>query len=88
MLMCPDRTPSPLTIANGQAKYTTESGRELDGTVGPNGALDMRLMAIGGNVHGRPTELRTMGAHVDNAGTVHARQIGGSCSYDYVWQKQ
>src|SRR5215831_2143104 len=45
MLLCWDRTPGPLTIANGHAKYTTETGHELSGTVGPNGELDLRMMA-------------------------------------------
>ena len=87
MLQCTDRTPGPLTIVNGQAKYTTETGNELNGTVGPNSELDLRLMTPGGAVHSRPMELRTT-AQIDSTGTVHARQIGGSCSYDYVWQKQ
>jgi hypothetical protein len=81
MLQCSDRTPGPLTIVNDHAKYTTETGNELSGTVGPNGELDLRL------IHGRPMELRTT-AQIDRTGTVHARQSGASCSYDYVWQKQ
>ena len=28
MLSCTDRTPGPLTIVNGQAKYTTETGHQ------------------------------------------------------------
>jgi hypothetical protein len=87
MLLCSDRTPGPLTIVNGHAKYTTETGNELDGTVGPNGGLDLRFMTGAGNVHGRPMEMRTT-AQIDSTGTVHAHQRGGSCSYDYVWQKQ
>ena len=88
MLLCWDRTPGPLTIANGHAKYTTETGHELNGTVGPNGELDLRMMAGAGETHSRPMEMRTTATQIDNTGTVHARQIGGSCSYDYVWQKQ
>jgi hypothetical protein len=53
--------------------------------VGPNGEVDMRLMAVGG---ARPMELRMTAAQIDRNGTVHARQIGGARSYDYVWQKQ
>jgi hypothetical protein len=87
MLQCADRTPGPLTIANGRATYATETGHELNGAVGPNGRLELRMMAIGGNVHGRPMEMRTV-AQIDSTGTVRARQLGGSCSYDYVWQKQ
>ena len=87
MLQCADRTPGPLTIVNGQAKYTTETGYQLNGTVGPKGELVLRMLTGGGNVHSRPMEMRTM-AQIDGTGTVRARQTGGSCSYDYVWQKQ
>ena len=55
--------------------------------VGPNGEVDMRLMA-GGGARPRPMELRMTAAQIDSNGTVHARQIGGARSYDYVWQKQ
>jgi hypothetical protein len=87
MFSCTDRTPGPLTIVNGHAKYTTETGHEISGTVGPNGALDLRMMAGAGEVHSRPLEMHTT-AQIDSTGTVRARQMGGSCSYDYVWQKQ
>jgi hypothetical protein len=53
MLPCPDRTPGPLTIAQGQARYTTQTGNELQGPVGPKGELEMRVMAVGGS---RPME--------------------------------
>jgi hypothetical protein len=87
MLQCSDRTPGPLTIVNGYAKYTTETGHELNGTVGPNGQLDLGMMTGSGDVHSRPMEMRTT-AQIDSTGTVRARQSGGSCGYDYVWQKQ
>ena len=35
MAPCPDPTPGPLTIAQGQARYTTQTGHELQGPVGP-----------------------------------------------------
>ncbi len=87
MAPCPDRTPGPLTIQNGHARYTAESGHELLGTIGPNGELDMRMVpaTVGGS---RPMELRSAAAGIDNAGTVSIRQVGGACSYDFVWQKQ
>lgn len=85
MLLCPDRTAGPLTIAHGQARYTTQSGNQLQGTVGPNGELDLRVMAAGGS---RPMEMRTSAAQIDSKGTARARQIGGACSHDFVWQKQ
>jgi hypothetical protein len=87
MAPCPDRRPGPLTVAQGQAQYTTQSGYELRGTVGPNGELDLRMSAPGGG-GSRPTEMRTAAAQIDNKGTTYARQIGAGCSYDYVWQKQ
>src|SRR5205085_5909304 len=34
MGVCPDRVPGPLTIVQGQARYTDASGDEVDGTVG------------------------------------------------------
>jgi hypothetical protein len=85
MLPCAARTPGPLTIVNGQAKYTTETGYELDGTVGPNGQLDMRIVNPRGGLQ-RPFELRAAG-QIDSTGTVHARQTGTACSHDFVWQK-
>ena len=87
MGQCPDRKPGPITIVQGQARYATETGIELRGTVGPEGELEMRMVpvATGGS---RPMEMRTSVAQIDGTGTIRARQIGGSCSHDYVWQKQ
>ncbi|MGC2204258.1 MAG: hypothetical protein WA633_29460 [Stellaceae bacterium] len=85
MAPCPDRTPGPLTIVQGQAQYTTETGYQLQGTIGPDGELELRVMAIGGS---RPMEIRTSAAQIDGTGTLRARQIGGACSYDFIWQKQ
>jgi hypothetical protein len=85
MLPCPDRIPGPLTIVQGQARYTTATGYQLEGTVGSHGELEMQVMATGGS---RPMEMRTSGAQIDSTGTVRARQIGGACSHDFIWQKQ
>jgi len=87
MAPCPDRTPGPLTIVHGQARYTTQTGYELQGPVGPYGELDMRMIpvSVGGS---RPMEMRAAAAEIDVTGTVRLRQIGGACSYDFVWQKQ
>jgi hypothetical protein len=87
MAPCPDRTPGPLTIQNGQARYTAESGHELLGTVGPNGELEMRMIpvTVGGS---RPMEMRAAAAEIDSTGTVHLRQIGSACAHDFIWQKQ
>jgi hypothetical protein len=86
MAPCPDRTPGPLTITHGQALYAAESGYQIGGKVGPNGGLEMRHQSVGGG-GSRPLEMRAV-AQIDNTGTIHARQIGAGCSYDYVWQKQ
>jgi hypothetical protein len=87
MAPCPDRTPGPLTIQNGQARYTAESGHELQGAVGPNGELEMRMtpVTVGGS---RPMEMRAAAAEIDSAGTVRLRQVGSACAHDFVWQKQ
>ena len=81
MGQCPDRTPGPLTIAHGQARYTTATGRQLEATVGSQGEFAMRLADP--NV----SEMQVSGT-IDGTGTVRARQRGNSCSYDFVWQRQ
>jgi len=83
MAVCPDRMPGPLTIVQGQARYTDASGDPVDGTVGRQGELAMHAAEPGG---ARAMELDVRGSVAGN-GTVHARQQGYSCSYDFVWQK-
>src|SRR4051812_37851947 len=78
---CPDRKPGPLTIGNGRVKYTTETGNTLETRVQPNGQFEMRYVARDGS-----NSLRVLGA-VDSNGTVTVRQMGNSCSHDFVWQK-
>jgi hypothetical protein len=80
---CPDRAAGPLMIAGGQARYTSESGRELSGTVGPQGELVMHAIEPGSS---RAVELQVNG-RIDAAGTARARQGGYGCSYDFVWQR-
>ena len=82
MAVCPDRMPGPLTIVQGQARYTDASGDPVDGTVGRQGELAMHAAEPGG---ARAMELDVRG--IAGNGTVHARQQGYSCSYDFVWQK-
>lgn len=86
MAPCPDRTPGPLTIAQGHARYTTATGYELSGSVGPQGELAMRSVPVstGGS---RPLEIDATGG-IDAHGSAHARQRASACSYDFVWQKQ
>jgi hypothetical protein len=83
MIPCPDRMPGPLTIVQGQARYTDASGDRVDGIVGPQGELAMGAAKPGG---ARAMELAVRGSVAAN-GTVRARQEGNSCSYDFVWQK-
>jgi len=86
MGQCPDRRAGPLTIVQGQAKYTSATGRRLKGTVGSQGELAMRYTAPPGSNGYRPIELIVSG-NIDATGTVRARQKSNSCSYDLVWQK-
>ena len=86
MAPCPDRTPGPLTIAQGQAPNTTEPGYQLRGTVTPPGMWALRLapVATGGS---RPLEMDAAGG-IDANGAAHLRQRASACSYDFAWQKQ
>jgi len=83
MGMCPNRKPGPLRIAAGRVHYTGATGYRLEGTVGSQGELTMRSEMVGSS---RPASLQASGK-VDGSGTAHVRQIGSSCSYDFVWQK-
>jgi hypothetical protein len=87
MGQCPDRRAGPLTIAQGQARYTSATGRKLKGTVGSQGELAMRLITPPSSGGGyRPFEI-SVGGNIDGTGTVRARQKSNSCSYDFVWQE-
>jgi hypothetical protein len=81
--MCPHRKPGPLHIVGGRAHYTTPTGYRLGGTVGPQGELTLRSEMVGGS---RPAQMQASGT-IDASGTAHVRQMGSSCSYDFVWQK-
>jgi hypothetical protein len=78
---CPDRRPSPFTVVDGLARYTTESGDTLAAQVAPNGQFEMRFVEADGT-----GPLRVLGT-IENNGKVHVRQMGNSCTYDFVWQK-
>jgi hypothetical protein len=81
---CPEATPGALVIAQNRISYTTESGRRLDGIVGPAGEIDMRYAVP---TTFQPTRINVFG-RVDTTGTVRLRQEGNSCSYDLIWQKR
>ena len=81
MGFCPDRRPGPLTVTDGLARYTTESGLNLTGQVMPNGQFEMRFVEADGS-----GSLRVVG-EISANGRVYVRQMGNSCVYDFVWQK-
>lgn len=85
---CPNRRPGPLHIANGEVRYTNATGYKLRGTVGPQGALTMGLVAPSNsnNAGSQPLNLSVSG-QIDGTGTARVRQTSNSCSYDFVWQK-
>jgi hypothetical protein len=78
---CPDRKPGPFTVADGLARYTTESGVNLVGQLAPDGQFEMRFVEPDGT-----SPLRVLG-DIDANGRAYARQMGNSCAYDFVWQK-
>ena len=87
MGQCPDRRAGPLTVAQGQARYTSATGINFAGPVGPQGELTMRYEApptSGGSY--RPVEL-TVNGSINANGTARARQTSNSCSYDFTWRK-
>ena len=83
MAQCPDRTPGPLTVVRGRARYTTATGYRLRGRVGPQGELAMRASGPG---QSRPIDI-TANGNIDASGTARARQQSNACNYDFVWQK-
>ena len=42
---CPDRRAGPLHVERGRARYTTATGYKLRGTVGPQGELELHVVA-------------------------------------------
>ncbi|HTV44342.1 MAG TPA: hypothetical protein VMF05_03415 [Stellaceae bacterium] len=88
MFQCPELTAGPLTVAQGQASYTTATGHRLTGTVGPQGQLSMRSVAPPSSGGGyRPVETEVTG-NISASGYARIRQIGNSCSYDFLWQRE
>ncbi|HEY1260063.1 MAG TPA: hypothetical protein VGF34_12530 [Stellaceae bacterium] len=84
---CGDRTTGPLTVSQGQAQYTTETGVHLTGTVGPQGGLALRALQTPGSNGYQPLDIIVSG-NIDASGTVRARQTANSCSYEFVWRKE
>lgn len=81
---CPTPKPGSLIIVNGQARYTTSSGKESEGTVGSQGELAMQSSAP--SKYAGPSEIATHG-RINGDGTVTARRMSNGCSYDLIWQK-
>jgi hypothetical protein len=85
---CPELTAGPLTVSQGRAQYTTATGHILAGTVGPQGQLAMGSEAPPSSGGGyRPVVTNVTGS-INVNGYARARQIGNSCSYDFLWQKE
>lgn len=83
---CPDRTPGALTIRNNRVEYVSETGRRLEGTVNSQGQLVMKgIEQI--ITDGTPVRMNVDGT-VDGTGTAHVRQLGNSCSYDFIFQRR
>ena len=78
---CQDRRLGPFTVVDGLVRCTTEAGDNLVAQVAPNGRFEMRFVEADGSV-----ALRVLGEISDN-GKVYVRQMGNSCTYDFVWQK-
>jgi hypothetical protein len=83
---CPARRAGPLHIVKGQVRYTSATGYRVRGAVGPQGELAMRAEAPS-KWGSQPIDISVNGS-IDGAGTVRARQLSHSCSYDFVWQKE
>jgi hypothetical protein len=83
---CPDVTPGPLTIRNNRVDYTSASGRHFQGTVNSQGQLLIKGIEQP-NTEGKVFRMNVTGT-VDGAGTAHVRQVGNSCSYDFMFRKQ
>jgi hypothetical protein len=86
MGQCPARQPGPLSIVQGQAQYTSATGYQVLGTVGPRGELAMRSVAPPTTGGSQPLEISVNG-RIDGTGTIHVRQRSNLCSYDFVWRK-
>ena len=83
MVTCPDCVLGTLTIVNGHASYIRAygAGYHFHGAVASGGQLLTRAEA---STSGGSNEIVTHGA-VDETGTIHARQVGATCSYDVIW---
>ncbi len=88
LFQCPELSAGPLTVSQGRASYTTATGHQLTGTVGPQGQLAMGSMAAPSSGGGyRPVETNVSGS-VSANGYARARQMGNSCSYEFLWQRE
>ena len=85
---CPELTAGPLTVSQGRAQYTTATGHRLAGTVGPQGQLAMGSEAPPSSGGGYRPVVTNVSGSISADGYARARQIGNSCSYDFLWQKE
>ena len=79
------RYEGPLTIVNGQARYTSATGYQLEGTVGSRGELEMRSITAGNK--SVIIQIETRG-WVDDKGTASAQQVSIWCSFNLLWRKE
>jgi hypothetical protein len=84
ILQCPERKAAgPLTIVNSHAHLLL-----YEGTVGSHGELAMRNTPEPIKFGTTPGVEITISGRIEGDGTVRARQIANSCSYDLVWRKE
>jgi hypothetical protein len=87
MAQCPDRIAGPLTIVNGQPRFSISvpgKPADFEGTVGSQGELAMRSVLP--TTGGRPTE-RMLSGRIDGTGAVRAQLSGVNCNFGFIWQK-
>jgi hypothetical protein len=92
---CPERKAESLTIAQGQAQYSSRrvdgtARLRLEGAVGSQGELAMRRESEPEGRHGGINPGLEFFAYgrIDGNGTARVRQIGYSCNFEFSWQKE
>jgi hypothetical protein len=80
---------APLIIERGQARISNATtGRQFEGTVGPQGELAMRLISPVAWPEGIvPGDEVILSGRIDRNGTARGRTVSRACAYDFVWQK-
>jgi hypothetical protein len=84
---CPDASAGPLTVVNGQARYTGRGGREFEGTIGSRGELAMQSTAAAALKKDWLPSVIMVSGSIDDNGTIRARRTSWYCRHDFIWQK-